>query len=69
MFQKRIDYILKNSLDEVNPDLKSKSSLLQLYFFDLLIVQYTLHTLYTTQKTQNIVSKTYKLLCIVIFED
>ena len=69
MFQKRIDYILKNSLDEVNPDLKSKSSLLQLYFFDLLIVQYTLHTLYTTQKTQNIVSKTYNLLCIVIFED
>ena len=60
MFQKRIDPIYIRSDQsfyfffmfrfKVDPNLKSKSSLLQLDFLDLLIAQYSLHTQYTTQK-------------------
>ena len=60
MFQKRIDplyigpdmsfYDFTNCLDYFNLDLISKSSLLTLDSSGRLIVQYTLHTLYTTQK-------------------
>ena len=76
MFQKSIDplYIgpdlsfsnFKNCLDWVNLDLISKSSSLTLDSSGRLIVQYTLHTLYTTQKHKIKLQKRIDPLCIVV---
>ena len=76
MFQKQIDplyigpdssfYNFKNCLDWVNQDLISKSSLLTLDSSGRLIVQYTLHTLYTTQKHKIKLHKRIDPLCIEI---
>ena len=63
--QTRVSIILKT----VNLDLISKSSLLTLDSSGRLIVQYTLHTLYTTQKHKIQLQKHINPLCIEIVED
>ena len=61
-------YNFKNYLDWVNLDLISKSSFLTLDTSGRLIVQYTLHTLYTTQKHKINVQKRIDPLCIGIVQ-
>ena len=56
----------KNGLDWVNLDLISKSSSLMLDSSGRLIVQYTLHTLYTTKKDKILLQKGINPICIGI---
>ena len=59
-------YNFKKLLEQIKSDLISKSSFFTLYFSDWLIVQYTLHNLYTTQKHKTQFPKRIDPLCIEI---
>ena len=61
-------YNFKNCLDLFNLDLKSKSSSLTLDSSGRMIVQYTLQTLYTTQKHKIKLQRRIDLLCIRIIQ-